>query len=117
MGIRGIRVAAWVFAGLAVLSAAAPRAELAGLTPRAVLDTALLSGRAEIPVDLELVLAADGSGSIDDEELKFQRHGYAEALAHPRVLAAIQSGFHKTIAVAYIEWARPSPSTSSPTGR
>ena len=28
--------------------------------------------RADIPVDLELVLAADGSGSIDDEELKFQ---------------------------------------------
>ncbi len=62
---------------------------------------------AEVPVDLELVLAADGSGSIDDAELKFQREGYAEALAHPRVLAAIRSGFHKSIAVAYIEWGAP----------
>ncbi|MEK7246419.1 MAG: DUF1194 domain-containing protein [Pseudomonadota bacterium] len=91
MGTRGIRAAApCVFAAFAAIFAAAPGA-----------------ARAVIPVDLELVLAADGSGSIDDEELKFQRHGYAEALAHPRVLAAIQSGFHKAIAVAYIEWGAP----------
>jgi hypothetical protein len=59
------------------------------------------------PVDLELVLAADGSGSIDDEELKLQRQGYAEALAHPRVLAAIKAGYLGKIAVAYIEWGAP----------
>lgn len=73
----------------------------------ATLGFAPQAAAAEIPVDLELVLAADGSGSIDDEELKFQRMGYAEALAHPRVLAAIQSGFHKAIVVAYIEWGAP----------
>jgi hypothetical protein len=82
----------------------------ANFLTRAALAAALAwapAAAADIPVDLELVLAADGSGSIDNEELKFQREGYAEALAHPRVLAAIQSGFHKAIAVAYIEWGAP----------
>lgn len=58
-------------------------------------------------VDLELVFAADGSGSIDDEELALQRAGYAAALAHPTVLSAIQGGYHQKIAVAYVEWAAP----------
>ena len=56
------------------------------------------------PVDVELVLAADGSGSIDDDELATQRRGYADALKHPRVLQAIQGGFHGRIALTYIEW-------------
>lgn len=60
-----------------------------------------------IPVDVELVLAADGSGSIDDDELKLQRQGYAEAIAHPKVLAAIRGGYRQAIAVAYIEWGAP----------
>jgi len=62
---------------------------------------------AQQPVDLELVFAADGSGSIDDEELALQRAGYAAALAHPKVLAAIRSGYLQKIAVAYVEWAAP----------
>ncbi len=56
------------------------------------------------PVDLELVFAADGSGSIDNEELAFQRAGYAAAITDPVVLNAIRGGFHQKIAVAYIEW-------------
>lgn len=63
--------------------------------------------RAAEPVDLELVLAADGSGSIDDEELAFQRRGYAEAIRHPAVLSAIRSGRHGRIAVAFVEWGAP----------
>ena len=55
------------------------------------------------PVDLELVLTADGSGSIDDEELALQRRGYAEAITHPQALDAIRSGFRQAIAVAYVE--------------
>lgn len=55
-------------------------------------------------VDLELVFAADGSGSIDDDELRLQRQGYAEALSDPRVLDAVTSGRWGTIAVSYIEW-------------
>jgi hypothetical protein len=64
--------------------------------------TALAAAAEE--VDLELVLAADGSGSIDDEELRLQRVGYARAVAHPRVLLAIASGFLGKIAIAFIEW-------------
>ena len=58
-------------------------------------------------VDLELVFAADGSGSIDDEELRLQRDGYAAALSDPKVLGAIAGGLHGRIAVAYIEWGGP----------
>lgn len=58
-------------------------------------------------VDLELVLAADGSGSIDETEFRLQRQGYANALQHPRVLDAIRGGQYRKIAVAYVEWASP----------
>ena len=56
-------------------------------------------------VDLELVLLADATGSIDDTEIRFQREGYATAMADPRVAAAIAGGAHGRIAVAYVEWA------------
>lgn len=55
-------------------------------------------------VDLELVLAADGSGSIDDQELRLQRDGYAAAITHPNVLSAIAAGATGRIALAYVEW-------------
>lgn len=55
-------------------------------------------------VDLELVLAADGSGSIDDQELRLQRDGYAAAITHPSVLSAIAAGETGRIALAYVEW-------------
>ena len=63
-------------------------------------------GAAEI-VDVEIVLAADGSGSIDDEELALQRRGYAEAITHPDVVRTILGGLHGRIAIAYIEWGGP----------
>lgn len=59
------------------------------------------------PVDLELVFAADGSGSIDDDELALQRRGYAAAITHPKVLGAIRGNYRQAIAVAYIEWGGP----------
>ncbi len=59
----------------------------------------------EIPVDLELVLAVDVSGSIDEEEARLQRRGYVSALAHPQVIEAIESGPVGQIAIAYFEWA------------
>ncbi|MGY3439395.1 MULTISPECIES: DUF1194 domain-containing protein [unclassified Marinovum] len=55
--------------------------------------------------DLELVLLADASGSIDAREIAFQRQGYAAALTDPEVLAAIKGTAYGTIAVTYIEWA------------
>lgn len=56
-------------------------------------------------VDLELVLAVDISGSIDEDEARLQRQGYVQAITHPAVMAAIHSGHHKRIAAIYIEWA------------
>ena len=60
--------------------------------------------RAEIKVDLELVLAVDASRSIDRFEYRLQREGYARALTHPTVLGAITSGPHKRIGLTYVEW-------------
>ena len=55
--------------------------------------------------DLELVLLADASGSIDQREIEFQRRGYAEAITDPEVLAAIAGTAYGNIAVIYVEWA------------
>lgn len=56
-------------------------------------------------IDLELVLLADATGSIDQREIMFQRQGYAEAMVDPRVIEAIAEGAHGAIAVTYVEWA------------
>lgn len=77
-----------------------------------VLTIAAVGGRhaiaqEEFNVDVELVLAADGSGSIDDDELAFQRDGYAQAITSDAVLNVIQSGIHGAIALAYVEWGGP----------
>ncbi|WP_075218110.1 DUF1194 domain-containing protein [Mongoliimonas terrestris] len=58
-------------------------------------------------VDLELVLAADGSGSIDDDELALQRRGYADAIVSEEVLDAVEAGLIGKIAIAYVEWGGP----------
>jgi hypothetical protein len=55
-------------------------------------------------VDLELVLLADASRSIDAAEIRFQRQGYAEAINSGEVLDAIGRGFLGRIAVTYVEW-------------
>ena len=60
--------------------------------------------RAADEVDLELVLLADASRSIDNAEILFQRQGYAEAIVHPDVLGAIEQGFRQRIAITYVEW-------------
>jgi hypothetical protein len=60
-----------------------------------------------VAVDLELVFAADGSGSIDDDELRLQRKGWADALTSPEVLSGIRAGVIGAIAVAYMEWGGP----------
>ncbi len=80
------------------------RAFVIGLV--AVLAAAAAPLRAE-PVDLELVFAADGSGSIDDDELRLQRKGWADALTSKDVLDGIRGGAVGAIAVAYMEWGGP----------
>src|SRR5437868_830983 len=58
-------------------------------------------------VDLRLILAADVSISVDDEEFRLQREGYAAAITSVPVLEAIQAGPHRAIAVTFIEWSGP----------
>lgn len=59
---------------------------------------------AEEQVDLELVFLADASGSIDNDEIHFQRNGYGTAITHPDVLNVIAMGPRQRIAVTYVEW-------------
>ncbi len=76
--------------------------------PAATLAAAPDEARAQdAEVDLLLVLAVDASGSIDPDEFRLQREGYAEALAHPAVLAAIRGKPHGAIGVAMVEWGAP----------
>src|SRR6516165_5818980 len=55
-------------------------------------------------VDLELILAADVSRSIDDAEFDLQRKGYAAALTDERVLTAIRGRSGAAIGVSFVEW-------------
>jgi len=66
-----------------------------------------LPASAQMAVDLELILMADASGSIDFDEFQLQRQGYARALLDPRVHDAIRGGRHGRIAIAYVEWSGP----------
>jgi hypothetical protein len=56
-------------------------------------------------VDLELVLAVDASGSVDDSEFQLQIQGIAEAFRDEAVQSAIASGPKGRIAVAMVIWA------------
>ena len=58
-----------------------------------------VAARAEVPVDLELVLAVDVSGSVNEEDAHLQRNGYARAINDRRVVEAIQGGALGRIAV------------------
>ena len=69
----------------------------------AALLSAAPGARAE-KVDVALVLAADVSRSIDDDEFKLQRQGYAAAVTNPRVLNAIAAGQSGAIAICGVEW-------------
>ncbi|MCH8926902.1 MAG: DUF1194 domain-containing protein [Proteobacteria bacterium] len=59
----------------------------------------------ERPVDLELVLAVDASGSVSDEEFNLQVRGLAEAFRHRSVGQAIRAAGDLGLAVALIQWA------------
>lgn len=77
-------------------------AVLYGLSSSGGLETAAMAAGQE--VDIELVLAVDVSRSMDLDELQVQRSGYVEALRHPDVIKAIQTGLVGRIAVTYFEW-------------
>jgi hypothetical protein len=65
------------------------------------------AGSAETAVDLQLVLAVDASGSVDQARFDLQMRGYAAAFRNPLVLHAIQSGRRQSIAVTMTQWTGP----------
>jgi len=76
----------------------------------------LLLGRAALaqepaapaPVDLQLVLAVDASGSVNETRFQLQKRGYAAAFRNPRVVDAITAGSRHAIAVTMTQWTGPS---------
>jgi len=62
---------------------------------------------AQTAVDLQLVLAVDASGSVDQQRFELQKQGYVEAFRDLRVLHAIQSGGRQAIAVTMVQWTGP----------
>lgn len=64
-----------------------------------------LAAQPQQEAGLELVLLADASGSIDAEELAFQRQGYALAITDDAVVSAIRNSIYGNVAITYVEWA------------
>jgi hypothetical protein len=62
-------------------------------------------------VDLQLVLAVDTSGSVDQRRFELQKQGYVAAFRNPRVHEAIQSGPAHAIAVTMVQWTGPALQT------
>jgi hypothetical protein len=87
---------------LAALAAAACVAGLAGLSARLGAQPAGATA-----VDLQLVLAVDASGSVNEERFVLQRDGYVAAFRHRQVLDAIRSGPHGAVAVMMVQWTGP----------
>jgi hypothetical protein len=58
-------------------------------------------------VDLQLVLAVDASGSVNQARFDLQKQGYAAAFRNPRVLRAIRSGRSQSIVVTMAQWTGP----------
>ena len=62
------------------------------------------SAQKEIEVDLALVLAVDGSSSVDNSEFNLQIQGLARAFTSPEVIAAIEQCPLGRIAISVVEW-------------
>lgn len=78
-----------------------------GISMLALLALSQPAPAAPIQVDLKLVLATDVSRSIDDDELRLEREGTAEAFLDPDVVKAIQGGSLGRIAVAAFDFSSP----------
>jgi Protein of unknown function (DUF1194) len=68
---------------------------------------AVVPAAAQTAVDLQLVLAVDASGSVDQYRFELQKRGYVAAFRHARVLQAIRSGPNQAIAVTMLQWTGP----------
>jgi hypothetical protein len=59
------------------------------------------------PVDLQLVLAVDTSGSVSEQRFELQKQGYVAAFRSPQLLRAIGSGATRAIAATMTQWTGP----------
>jgi hypothetical protein len=84
-----------------------PSAALLFGVPMAFFLWSSLAHAAQQQVDLKLVLAMDVSGSIDNDELRLERQGTADAFLDPEVIKAIQNGSVGRIAVTMIDFSMP----------
>lgn len=90
------------FCGLATAAAAAPFVAARSARP------VWAQTAANQPVDLNLVLAVDVSGSVNQRRFELQRDGYAAAFRNPRVLKAVRGGgLQGAIAVTVVQWTGP----------
>lgn len=62
---------------------------------------------AQAPVELELILAVDASGSVSAAEFDLQVQGLAGAFRDPDVVAAIRDAGPTGVAVALVQWSGP----------
>jgi hypothetical protein len=83
------------------------RHAIAGMLAAAMLVAAALPAAAQTAVDLQLVLAVDASGSVNQYRFELQKQGYVAAFRHSRVLQAIRSGGNQAIAVTMVQWTGP----------
>jgi Protein of unknown function (DUF1194) len=79
-----------------------PARWLRGVTGAVWLVATAVAAMAQDCADLDLVLAIDGSGSIDSAEFSLQQQGYAAAFRRPDVQDAL--GAAGTVDVAVIFW-------------
>jgi hypothetical protein len=66
------------------------------------------SAAAATPVAVQLVLAVDVSGSVDQARFELQRQGYAEAFRSAAVQQAIRSTGTGSVAISMLQWTGPS---------
>ena len=83
------------------------QARMLGLVVAVLAAMPAAPAAAQTAVDLQLVLAVDASGSVNQYRFDLQKQGYAEAFRNPRVLKAIRSGIAGAIAVTVTQWTGP----------
>lgn len=87
-----------VAAGLLAASIAMPHARASAG------EASAGEARGPVEVDVELVIAADVSTSMDRTEKQLQRDGFVAAFRDPDFIRAVERGLLGRIAVTYVEW-------------
>ena len=65
-----------------------------------------LAAKASEKVGMQLILAADVSGSVVPSRYRIQQDGYLEALGDPRVLDVIRDLDPPVLAITFVAWSR-----------